>query len=415
MLFNARAIVTSPGRLGAAFFAAAISVAVAATPPVQAAEGNAGLADALSFEPPQWNIGDVSIKLGGFAAGTLFDAHQSGGPAHPSYNHQDGSAEALANLRAQRIFDTGLILGAGADFLLYHDKFSGDQYGNDSVEKIFLFLQTGFGRVEIGEQDGAGYTLGLSGPITNEEVTLENRNISLFRDPTTGEDFAQLFQSVTAVQSTSNFAKLVYLSPRLLGLQVGASFTPQMVRSPLPFTGNPTSDPDRQQDMWEIAANYTTYVSNVAVGLSAALARGSLKNRSIGTDDLYDWALGAQIAYTLSDVKLSLGGAYRDSNAYAFSPALALRHGGTRSAHVSTTAEWGSWIAGLEYSRSEVTGTPDLDVTGFQVSGGYRLNDNFQITAGWQWYDYRRNLGMFYNGAPKIEMNAAFLVLTYEL
>jgi hypothetical protein len=40
-----------------------------------------------------------------------------------------------------------------------------------------------------------GYTLGLSGPITNEEVTLENRNISLFRDPTTGEDFGQVFQS----------------------------------------------------------------------------------------------------------------------------------------------------------------------------------------------------------------------------
>jgi len=397
---------------------AAACVAAAVMPSAASAEESGGFADALSLEPPEWNIGDVSVKLGGFggfAAGTVFDVHQSGGPAYPAYNHQDSSAEARTNLRAQRIFDTGLILGAGGDFLLYHDKFSGDQYDSDFVEKVFLFLQTGFGRVEIGEQDGAGYTLGLSGPTTNEEITLENRNISLFRDPTTGKDFGQLFQSVTAVQSTSNFAKFVYLSPRLFGLQVGASFTPQMIRSPLPATGNPQNDPDLQQNIWEIAANYTTYVSDVAVGVSAALARGSLKNRTVGSDDLYDWALGAQMAYTLSDVKLSLGAGYRDSNAYGFDPTQALLHGGTRSTHVSTTAEWGSWIAGLEYSWSVVTGSPNLDVAGYQVSGGYKLNDNLQITAGWQWYDYRQDIGTFYNGSPKIDMNAAFLVLTYEL
>lgn len=413
MLFLTKATTGLPC-LSATFGAAAFA-AVAIIPfPASAAEST-GIADALALEPPEWNIGDISIKLGGFAAGALFNAHQSGGPAYPAFNHQDGSAEARTNLRAQRIFDTGLILGVGADFLLYHDKFSGDQYDNDSVEKIFFFLQTGFGRVEFGEQDGAGYTLGLSGPITNEEVTLENRNISLFRDPTTGEDFGRLFQSVTAAQSTSNFAKIVYMSPRLFGLQVGASFTPQMVRSPLPFTGNPSGDPDQQQNIWEIAANYQTYVSDVALGVSAALVQGSLKNRSAGTDDLYDWAIGAQMAYTLSDVKLSLGAGYRDSNAYAFDPMQALRHGGTHSTHVSTTAEWASWIAGLEYSWSEVTGAPDLDVQGFQVSGGYRINDNLQITAGWQWYDYRQNAGTFYNASPKIEMNAAFLVLTYEL
>jgi hypothetical protein len=70
------------------------------------------------------------------------------GPAYPAYNHKESSAEARVNLRAQRIFDTGLILGVGTDFLLYHDKFSGDQYDNDFVEKIFFFVQTGFGRVE---------------------------------------------------------------------------------------------------------------------------------------------------------------------------------------------------------------------------------------------------------------------------
>ena len=415
MTFRAKHI--PAGRLRAIFLATAATILLV-NHGASAAEDSPGLLDSLSLDPPEWSIGDVSFKLGGFggfAAGTLFDVHQSGGPAYPAYNHKNSSAEARTNVRAQRIFDTGLIVGAGADFLLYHDKFSGDQYDSDFVEKLFFFFQTGFGRIEIGEQDGAGYTLGLSGPITNEEVTLENRNISLFRDPTTGEDFGQVFQSVTAVQSTSNFAKAVYISPRLFGLQAGVSFTPNMVRSPLPFTGNPTNDPGQQQNIWEIAANYTTYVSDVAVGFSAALAEGSLKNGTNGGDDLYDWSAGAQAAYTLGEVKLSAGAGYRETNAYGFDPAQAFGHGGTHSTHVSTTAEWGSWIAGLEYSWSEARGTPNLDVTGFQASGGYRLNQNLQLTGGWQWYDYRRNSGVFYNGSPKIDMNAAFLVLTYEL
>ena len=381
-----------------------------------AAKAATDVGEWLALDPPEFDIGNVNVTLGGDAGGVLFNAHQSGGPAFPGdYDIARSSGEARANIRAQRIFDTGLILGAGGNFLLYHDSLSGDQYGNDFVQKAFVFAQTGFGRVEIGEQDGVGYTLGLVGPATNEEVTLENRNISLFHDPVAGENFARFFESVAAVQSTSNFAKINYITPRLLGIQIGASFTPQTVRTPLPFTGNPVSDADQQQNIWEVAASYTGYVSDFALGLSAGYAQGSLKNRTAGTDDLYDWAIGAQLAYMLSDVRLSLGGAYRDSNAYLLQIDSALAHGGSHATHLSTTAEWNQWIIGAEYSLAEVSGPVDYDIYGYQLSAGYKINDNLQITAGWQWYDYRRNLGTFYNGLPSIDMNAGFLVFTYAL
>ncbi|HEX3485178.1 MAG TPA: porin [Micropepsaceae bacterium] len=397
------------------FAAAAIGTSVAGFAAF-AAENVTDIGQALALEPPEFDIGDVSVKLGGNAGGVLFNAHQSAGPGFPGgYDIARSSGEARANIRAQRIFDNGLIVGAGGNFLLYHDSLSGDQYGNDFIEKAFVFVQTGFGRVELGEQDGAAYTLGLTGPITNEEVTLENRNISLFHDPIAGENFARFFESVAAVQSTSNYAKINYITPRLLGVQIGASFTPETVRTPLPFTGNPLSDPDQQHDIWEVAASYTGYVSDFALGLSAGYAQGSLKNRTIGTDDLYDWALGAQLAYMLSDVRLSVGGAYRQSNAYLLQIDSALAHGGTHATHLSATAEWNKWIIGGEYSLADVTGPVDYDIYGYQVSAGYRLNDNLQITAGWQWYDYRRNLGAFYNGLPRIDMNAGFLAFTYAL
>jgi hypothetical protein len=389
--------------------------ALASIGTARAAEDSASLAQDLALDPPQFDIGDINVKIGGFAGGAFFDAHQSAGPAYGSYDFARTSGEARGNIRAQRIFDNGLIIGAGGDFLLYHDKLSGDLYGDDFVEKAFLFAQTGFGRVEIGEDDGAGYTLGLTGPVTNPEVTLENRNISLFHDPVADENFARIFEAVTAVQSTSNFAKITYLTPRLFGIQIGASFTPQTVRSPLPFTGNPSNLADSQHDIWEIAAGYTGYVSNVALGLSAAYAHGSLQNGVAGADGLYDWALGAQAATMLSDVRLSLGGGYRETNAYLLETQSVLAHGGTHTGHLSATAEWNRWIAGVEYSLSEIAGPVDFDIEGYQVSAGYRLNDNLQLTAGWQWYDYRRNFGTFYNGRATIDMNAGFLALSYEL
>ena len=406
-------ICRTPGRVWV--FALAASSLTLAPDWAGAASESGDIGAALAIEPPEFDVGDYQIRLGLSAGGALFTSDQSGGPAFPDHQHTRASGVASGNVRLQRTLDNGMVLGLGSDFLLYHDDFSGDLYDNDFVEKLFLFAQTGFGRVEIGQVDGAAYTLGLVGPLTNNHITLENRNISLFRDPVTGEDFARFFESIAAVQSSSNFAKIAYVSPRLFGVQIGASFTPQTVRSPLPFTGNPSDDPNQQQSIWETAVSYTGYFSDVAVGLSAAYAGGSLKNRTVGADDLYDWALGAQFAYMLSDVRLSLGGAYRESNAYLLEISSVLAHGSSRVTHLSTTVEWGNWIAGAEYSLGKISGPVDYDITGYQVSGGYKLNDNLTLLAGWQWYDYKRNLGTLYNGLPTIDMNAGFLALSFEL
>jgi hypothetical protein len=54
-------------------------------------------------------------------------------------------------------------------------------------------------------------------------------------------------------------------------------------------------------------------------------------------------------------------------------------------------------------------------IDGFQVSAGYKVNANMQLSIGWQYYDYSRSSGLFYNGRDGINMNAAFLSLGYTL
>ena len=400
----------------ALFLATAAAAGIGTACPMRAAENSTSLADALALEPLAWEIDSLEIRLGGFAGGALFTAMQSGGPGYPGgYDNTRASAQARTNLRVQRILDNGMILGARSDFLLYRDELSGDEYDNDTVERLYLFAQTGFGRVEIGQMDGAAFTIGLTGPAVAQEATLENPHIALFRNPVTERDFADFFQSITAVQSTSNFAKLNYVSPRLLGIQIGASFTPETVRTPLPWTGNPADAPDRQRNIWEAAASYTGFYSGLAIGFSAGYARGALKNPTASGADLYDLALGAQLAYMVWEVRLSLGGAFRDTNSYLFNTNMVLDGVATHALHLSTTAEWGAWRLGAEYSKADVRGPVGYQIAGYETALAYKLNDNLELAAGWQWYDYERNAGAFYNGLPAIDMNAGFLTLSYAL
>ena len=198
-------------------------------------------------------------------------------------------------------------------------------------------------------------------------------------------------------------------------MQIGASFTPETVRTPLPWTGNPENDPDRQQNIWELGANYTGYFSDVAVGLSAGYARGAQRNATVSGSDLYDWALGAQFAYMLSDVKLSIGGAYRDTNSYLLDVDQVLDGAKTHALHLSTTVERGPWRIGAEYSNADISGPVDYEVTGYETAIGYSINDNLELTVGWQWYNYKRSTGAFYNGFSTIDMNAGFLAFLYRL
>lgn len=369
----------------------------------------------LPVEPLNWMLGDFELRIGGLAGGAISYSWQQSGPTSPGgYNRAQASGEVRTWLRVQRTLDNGMVLGARTDLLLLHDRMAGDVYGNDTVERLFAFVQTGFGRIEIGQQDGATYQMSLTGPEIDPLVSLEARKISLFRDPLTGRNFAP-FNQVTAVQSSSNYPKINYLTPRLFGVQLGASFTPETERSPLPWTGNPNDSLTEQHNLWETAASYTGYISGVAIGVSAGYAQGALRHTTALGDDLYDWSAGVELAYMLDDLKLTIGGAYRGTNAYLFDVHEVFRNANTEGAHFSAMVERGPWRIGAETSNAHASGPVDFGITGYQTTLGYQFNPAIQLTGGWQWYDYSRNTGTFYNGRSAIRMSAGYLAFAYSL
>jgi len=380
-----------------------------------------GLSDTLSFDPPAVYFGNYEARLEGFASGTYFGAKQESGPSYsPRYEDSGWAGIALASLRVQRLHDSGLITGMRANFLLARDSLSADTYGNDTIQKFYVYVQSGIGRVEIGQQDGAAATLGLKGPQVDDHVSLENPDSRLFRNPVTGEAFNMFTGENTAVKASSNASKISFISPRLFGVELGISYTPNLVKGPVPFLfSNPSNGPNTQASIWEGVITYTRQLGEIDAGISAAYARGALRNPTPGSADIYDWAVGLQFeAEIIDDVELSWGGGFRASNGYGFSRKTVYEGSPTQRVYFSAMAQMDSWKLGGEYSNTSLdatNGVPEFAVTGYQATLGYALNDNWQVSSGWQFYNYERDIGAFYNGNQRINMNAGFVTLGFTL
>ncbi len=376
-------------------------------------------APAMASSLGDWNINpltkdfdNLTLTVGGTAQGTAFTANQ---PDAAGIDKTSATGALAVTTSLERDYDSGLTLELKGAFEAYHDKLSGDNYGDDFVQKVYGVAQTGLGRVELGMTDGAAYALAVTGPVVDDATSLDNPNATFFRDPTTGRAFTNVFTLNSAVESSLNYAKVSYYTPRLFGLEVAASYTPSEGKDVLPFVSRGPQVANRQKSIWEAAVSYSDYFGPFSVGFYGGLAVAHAEAKTPGHAGLTDWGVGSEIDYNVNDdVKLAVGGAYRRSNTYAFDINDAQANGGTESAHLSTTLTYGPWIVGGEYgsgtANSPVSGAV-IGVRGVNASVGYVFNANLQATIGWQQLHYSRNVGAFYNGAPRIGMDAVFLHL----
>jgi hypothetical protein len=373
------------------------------------------LADDLDLTVSPWTaeFDNLSLTLGGEAHGALFQ------PTLPGTDQRWASGAADLSFKIQRDYDSGLSLALKSSFEVLRDRLSYDNYGGNLVQKVYGVAQTGLGSVEVGMTDGAGYVLSVTGPVVDPYVSLENPNTTFFIDPSSGRAFVEAFTLQTGLNSSSNYAKISYYTPRLFGVQLGVSYTPSEGREVIPFLSNGPHAPNRQKNIFETALSYSQAYEDFSLGFygSAAFAHGDGK----GANDagLTDWGLGAEIDVPFGEEwQLAVGGAYRHTNTYGFDIYSAQNTADTGGAHLSTTLTWNDWSLGGEYSNGTTKAdafTPILGLRGFGVAAAYQLTSNLSASLGWQELHYSRNAGTWYDGSQKIDMNAVFLHLTFKV
>jgi hypothetical protein len=367
-------------------------------------------AQAQTLAPPSWPIGQAELKLAGEASGALFH------PGQPGWDGTQASGALRLMPELKRDYDSGLSLGLSGTFTAA-DPLSRGRYDGDVIERLAGSARTGLGKIEIGITDGAGYDLAVTGPQVDPAVSLNDPRTSFFRDPVAHRAVTEMFALRTQVGASSNYSKIVYTSPSLFGAQLALSFTPSEGKQ-LPFLNAGPHVPGRQVEFWEAALRYETEVGPISLSGYGAVAEGRAEHKLPGQEGVSDLGAGLRADYPLNDeIGLSLGGAYRQSNAYGFDVNQSWQAGTTRVGHISAAVTRNQWMAGVEYGNGvadAVANLPRLGLNGLETSVGYRLSDSIQISAGWQRQNYSRSSGLFFNGAPQLKLDAIYLHLNLK-
>jgi len=382
-----------------------------------AVASGAGLAD---DEPKPWiptpsvALGDSLLSIAVDGYGAAYTAGQPGGIG------RDGITGALlVQPEIGHPFENGWVLGARTAFLVHHDRLSGDNYGNDVIEKAYLYLETAYGRIEVGQQDGAAYKLEATGPLVAGPPAIDDANVTFYIDPSTGTAFTNIFPLRTGVFATSNDAKVSFYSPRSVDLQIGVSFTPSETKG-FPFLSHSDERENVQRNITEAGANYARGFGRFTAHAYAGLALGWIENRTPERRNALDWALGGQLDYNLYWGLLSVGGAYRQSRGYTFDIDQSFSNGNTHAAHLTARLTKGPLQFGFEYSAATADANPEAGLStltqqGYEPQIGYTPNPNLQLAVGYQHLNYQRSAGTFYNGGRELSLSAGFLYLEFKV
>jgi len=341
---------------------------------------------AVASDIADWNIspytaelGPVGISLSATASGAAYATSGTGGLVGVT-----GSLLLAPKLEWQA--DNGWVLALHADLLAWHDQLSGGIYGGRVVEFAYATLQTPYGRIALGLEDGAAYSLSVTGPKVDDAVSLDAPQTVFFRELLTHGSALDEFRLVTGEFASGNVPKMSYYSPRLFGIAAGASYTPSQSGTgtyPLP---DGASSP-RQKNILEAAVNYERALDSFTFRSYAGFAEGTADRSVSGSSDLRDFGLGANGSYDFGDTSLATGLAYRHSDDYAFEPGEILPGEATHALDTSVTLARGAWIGGFEFANGEAgsaEGRPEEHLRGFAPSIAYVLNSNLQLTLGWQ-------------------------------
>jgi hypothetical protein len=349
-------------------------------------------------------VGSAELFLGGSAEGALFSANQPGPDTNAS-----GIARFSPSLR--RMYDSGFFWSLNAT-LSASDPLSRGRYDGDVLEKAYAETKLLLISIRAGMMDGAAANLQVTGPRAGQ--ALDDAQTTFFRDPA-GRAVTDVFAPRTALTASANYAKISVETPNLFGVTLGFSFTPSEGKNVLPWLAAGPQANGRQATIWEGALRYSDDFGPLTMSGYFGGAFGAAERKLPGQQGVSEFGLGARMDYHVDDMlTFSLGGSWRKSNAHAFNNHRAYTSSDTRQGDVSAGASYGDWSVAAEYSHGvaeRVAGFPRLGLNGMQGSLRYAIDPSLAISGGWQRLGYSRDAGAYFNGAPKLEMDAIFVKL----
>ncbi|MBI1210259.1 MAG: porin [Alphaproteobacteria bacterium] len=356
----------------------------------------------------QTKVGDVNLKLSGY--GTLV------GEALDQSN-MDGLDSVVGAIDTSLVgafwidsdgLEVGGVVALDVDYATNFESSLNDQGSSTILNEAWLYADTPWGRLQVGQQDGVARVMGMRPPSVSGSVRIDNPEVFLLAYPCRmfcdrdnpqwpGSIFSPNgMQLRSDIHSSDVWLKVAYYTPRIRGFQFGVSFTPDGSRDLAPFFGGGDDVRNKQSNVWDFGLNYIGTIGDVDVGASVGYVMGQneLNDSPFIFTDLRDWGAGLTLGYR----EWTAGVAYRRTNVAGGGPVL---HGSFAS-NVLDGEHTEVWSAGLKYETGPwafgvdyITETEDLpfttrqqDGSGLEAAVGYTFNSYLRMTGGYQHFEF---------------------------
>jgi len=293
----------------------------------------------------------LTVSLGGYTE--FFGAYYDDDV--PGRTSREFQLETEIVVRADGKADNGLLYGAKVEL-----QNSASAGGGVATDEASVYLSGSWGRIELGDFDGAADTLAIYAPLIGIEQIDGDAYDFLDTGTSTPVRFGSTpFFGLVKAPDSGDATKVMYLTPRFAGIQAGVSYATQNgseAQNVVPLKTQTAG----YKDFWEFGANYTgTFAGfSVAVGATGSMASGEDRQGppfAGGTtgvpatqlEDFFAWQAGAQIGYA----GFKVGGGYIDGDDFG-----ALRNTAAADAtawHVGASYTAGPFAIGVTYADAE--------------------------------------------------------------
>jgi outer membrane protein OmpU len=359
--------------------------------------GSTALVAAIAFAPAAH--AELEVNLGGFVTtqAGFFDNDQA------NSSDRDFRSKSEIRVRVDGETESGLKYGARIDLLT-------STSNTENARRTGLFAESGFGRVELGDLDGASGTMSVNAPTVG--VGQVNGSYVNFI-PTASRPAGSVVDTgggMIRALDTDQATKVTYYTPRMSGFQAGISYAPEVDDQNSGEQVQFSDNTGNQHNAIEAGLNYRTEYSNgVRVRAGATFTASDAKDGS-GREDVRAWGLGLQVGYK----DFTVGGGYIDNgdsnnnNGVANDGETAWNIGGRY-----TTGPWGvavSYIAeDYESAGGRGVTTAGGSYDAFIVGGSYKIADGLTTGADLAFFDRNRDTGADEDGYVLVlETKASF-------
>ncbi len=333
-------------------------------------------------------VDNIQLGLGGFLNEYLFATSVDEDSAdtrdfNAAATHFDGEVQFSGKVT----LDNGLTFGAQVELEF--------PTVGDQIDEAFMIVEGSFGRLVLGGDNSASYTMGfgLWDPFVG--VPINSGWVSDFAPPPPGMTIAFRSPAVsTAIDIQNDDNTFKYFSPRVAGFQFGVSYTPNAS-----FGGNPTNgavdlNGFTYDNGWSVAANYIGNFGDVEVGVSGgyAMAFAGDAVEAAGGDDIQQLMTGGYVKFG----SFKLAGSYANELEGRISDGGAVSTEG-QSYVVGLSYTTAPWTLGVAYFHGEVegqtaiSGDDEQDVLSFGVA--YKVGPGIDVALNALYANYDTDEG----------------------